>query len=371
MAVIIFKPIEKCNSNCIYCDVVTRKDQQAVMSFELLEIVFKNINEYLLSKPDDKLSLIWHGGEPLLLGVDYFKKALEFQEKHCSQTKNRLEHAMQSNLTLINQDFIDVLKEMGINTLGTSYDPEPHVRGGGADRDTAAYNKKFFKGLNLLEENNIGFGFIYVVTKKSIQKPLDVFHVLSNFKLSGGFMMNPVLIYGDDKNDIAITPEEYCDFLGTIFPYWYKHKDRFPMVDPFNNMMRNVRDKQISLGCSDAGDCAYHYAYIGPKGEASQCGRAGDWGIISYGNIKDRSLIDIYNDKSRDILVERTEMLPEGDCKDCRFWYICHGGCPLDAYSKHNEFLRKSSWCEAKKGFLEKYFEPITGLKAEQHESKN
>jgi len=368
MAVIIFKPTEKCNSNCIYCDVVARKDQHVVMSFDLLELVFKNIDEFLKSKPEEKLTLIWHGGEPLLLGLDYFKRALEIQDKFCLDTKQRIEHAIQSNLTLINQDFIDVFKQMGIHQIGTSYDPYPHMRGPGADRDTDTYNKKFFEGLNLLVKNNFGWGFIYVVTKRSLENPLDVFYLLTNFKMSGGFMMNPVLIYGEDKNDIAITPEEYSDFLGAIFPVWWRNQDRFPQVDPFKSLVTNIRDKQKSLGCADSGTCAYHYAYIGPQGEASHCGRAGDWQIISYGNIKERSLIDIYGDAQRDALAQRNDVLSKSDCKDCRLWYICHGGCPLDAFTKHQGFHHKSAWCEAKKGFIEKYLEPITGLKAEDHE---
>ena len=60
MAVIIFKPTEKCNSNCIYCDVVARKDQHVVMSFDLLELVFKNIDEFLKSKPDINIQISGH-----------------------------------------------------------------------------------------------------------------------------------------------------------------------------------------------------------------------------------------------------------------------------------------------------------------------
>ncbi|NTW32212.1 MAG: radical SAM protein [Bacteroidetes bacterium] len=362
MATIIFKPTEKCNSNCIYCDVVTRKKPKT-MSLDLLEHIFKNIDEYLKSKPKEHIQLIWHGGEPLLLGEDYFLKAIEFQEKYCPETKNRIDHAIQSNLTLLNENYLKIFRSMGINQIGTSFEPLPNMRGPGPNRDSAFYNSRFMKGINMLEKNNFGWGFIYVVTKKSLERPLDIFFYLSNLKPTGGFMLNPVLIYGNDKHDIAMTQEEYADFLGAIFPYWWKHRDRYPHVNPFKMFVENIIENKRTTGCEDTGNCAYGHVYLGPNGEASQCGRAGDWDIISYGNIKERSLIEIMQDKQREQFIERNNILLQGECKNCPIWEFCHGGCPLDSYIKNKNFMHRTNRCEGKKLFLEKYFLPITGAR--------
>jgi uncharacterized protein len=364
MPTIIFKASEKCNSNCIYCDVVERKAPR-IMPLDLLELVFQKINEYLEAKPDQEINLTWHGGEPCTLGVNYFKKALEFQEIHCSKTKSRLRHSIQSNLTLINQEFLDVFKQMGINTIGTSYEPIPHIRGFGKKRDSDTYNRLFIKGTNLLNKNNISWGFIYVVIKKALEKPLDIFYLLSNLKLSGVFNLHPVVVYeNDDKNNIAITPLEFAEFLGKIFPVWWEHQGRYPEVQPFKSLINNYREGPHRLCCTESGACAYSHSYIGPDGHASHCGRSSDWDIISYGNIQDRSLGEIFEDEQRNEFVKRTELLPSTECNNCSFWGICHGGCPLDSYNKHKDFLHKTEWCEATKVFLEKYFEPITTLKA-------
>ena len=94
MKVMIFKPIERCNSNCVYCDVVKHGDR-SIMSLDLLELIFQKINEYLLNHPEENFQLIWHGGEPCLLGAEYFLKALDFQNKHCPQTASRIKHDVQ------------------------------------------------------------------------------------------------------------------------------------------------------------------------------------------------------------------------------------------------------------------------------------
>ena len=69
----------------------------------------------------------------------------------------------------------------------------------------------------------------------------------------------------------------------------------------------------------------------------------------------------ILADPQRDELHHRIEHLSKGDCKSCRFWDLCHGGCPLDSYSKNKSFQFKSEWCEAKRGFITDHFEPVTG----------
>ena len=64
---------------------------------------------------------------------------------------------------------------MGITTIGTSFEPIHNLRGFGKERDSIAYNRLFFKGTNLLKENNMKWGVIYVINRKSLEKPLDLF----------------------------------------------------------------------------------------------------------------------------------------------------------------------------------------------------
>jgi radical SAM protein with 4Fe4S-binding SPASM domain len=365
MASVILKATESCNSNCYYCDVVRKQDTGASMPLSILEMVFRRVDEYLAAKPGETVNLLWHGGEPLLLGPDYFHAAGELQQTYCARTSSRIHHSIQTNLTCFHEGFLEVFRKLGITGIGTSYDPEPHVRGPGKEIDTDAYNRKFLDSLALLERNGIGWGMIYVVTRKSLRDPLGVFFHLTNLLLTGGVNLNPVLIYDEGRKDIAVSPEEYVDFLGTIFPHWWKHRDRFPDVNPFKSLVECIIKKNLSLGCVDSGDCAYVHINVAPDGETSQCGRSADWKLLPYGNIADHTLEQILADGQRAQLAERVRMIHDGDCKGCRFWTICHGGCPLDSWSQHKDFLHKSEWCEARRGFIEKYFEPITEVRFE------
>lgn len=367
MPTIIFKATEACNANCVYCDVVHRKKARTI-PLDLLKTAFVRFDEYLKEFPTEEICVIWHGGEPCMAGIDLYKTALEYTNDICADTKKRLKFAVQSNITMINEDFIEVFNEMGIYSVGTSYEVIPGVRGIGKNRDSRLYNQKFFDGVNLLEKHGMTWGFIYVVTKRVLDKPLEVFYHLTNLKLKGGLDFHPVLVYEDaaeESKKTAITQEEFADFLGTIFKEWWTHRNRYQHIDPFDSYLRYYTTDYECFGCNDAPTCGLHL-YLGPDGETAQCGRAADWDLLLYGNIKDKSLKTIFADAQRALIDNRVNVLPQSDCKGCEYWRICHGGCPLDAYNGYKDFSRKSDQCLSKKLFLKKYFEPITGLKLPQ-----
>ncbi len=364
MAVVIFKAIEKCNSNCIYCDVI-KKHRDEIMNYDLLKLIFIRMNDYLMENPDEIITFTWHGGEVCLLGPEYFKVALKLQDEYCRKTKSRIKHLVQSNLTLINQEIIDVFMKLGIRQIGSSFEPIHNIRGFGKKRDSQMYNRKFIEGIKLLNKNHITWGVIYVVHRLSLKMPLEIFYFLTNLNTRSHPNFNQVKIYGEDKNNLAVTGEEFADFLGAIFPVWFKNKERYPNVQPFSDLLRNIRDKDLGTVCECSGNCSYKWIYIGPEGETSQCGRAGDYNVLSYGNLVDNTFEEIMKNPQRNPLAERQSVLPLTECENCRFWGICHGGCPLDTFMTYNDFMKKSPRCDTTKIFIEKYFEPLTGLHAD------
>jgi len=97
--------------------------------------------------------------------------------------------------------------------------------------------------------------------------------------------------------------------------------------------------------------------------------RCADWKLLDYGSLFDRSIVEILAHPEREPLRQRDAVLASSECADCRFWTLCHGGCPLDAWADQKSFHHKTAWCQAKRGFIEKYFEPITGVRYEPAEN--
>ena len=361
MITIIFKAVEKCNSNCVYCEVIAKR-QHKIMKYDLLKEVLQKINDYLLKYPEEEVNITWHGGEVCLLGAAYFFKAIELLDRYCKTTKNKIHHCVQSNLTLLNQDLVDAFKILGMKSVGTSYEFIPHIRGFGKNRDSLQYNRQFFEGVNLLEKNGMGWGVIYVVHKQSLKNPMEVFHILTNLNVSNGPKLNKIYLYGEDKHNLAITGREYADFLGAILPFWWAHKERFPNTSPFSEFYDSYTLKTNRMCCELAGKCSHHWIYIGPTGKVSQCGRVGDFGTLPYGDIQNQTFEELLNNPQRDEIKNRVTILRDGICKDCRFWQICNGGCPLDALLTNGAMNTKAPHCDWVKPFLEEYFEPVTEM---------
>lgn len=334
------------------------------MQKPLLNTVYEKIDEYLKSTPKERLLITWHGGEPCMAGKDFYYHALECENKLCSNTKNRIDYQIQSNLTLIDDDFIDILKKMRIHHIGTSFETLPDIRGIGKKRDSHLYNKLFFRGLNILEKHNISWGIIYVVTKAALQRPLDIFYHLTNLSLPGNIIFHPVSISRQSAQESrysAITPREYVDFLGTIFKEWWPQRNRFPHVEPFSQYYKAYTGQKYSMPCEFSHDCGKH-VYIGPTGKLSLCGRSGDRNLFSFGNIADRTLVDIFNEEIRFKLKARANNLKKNDCNGCKYFRLCYGGCPLDTENITSAINEKSKQCEVVTLFLSEYFEPITHL---------
>ena len=121
MATVIFKPTDRCNSNCAYCSVL-QNEHNRDMADDVLETLFRRINEYLVAHPHEHVDFTWHGGEPLLLGPAYFDRAWQLQQQYCPATKDRIKHLIQSNLTLFHEGFVEPFRRLGIEQVGSSYE---------------------------------------------------------------------------------------------------------------------------------------------------------------------------------------------------------------------------------------------------------
>ena len=353
-------PTQNCNSDCIYCDIA--KTEQ-IMSPDLLESLYLKLNEFLIGKPQEEITIVWHGGEPLLAGVDFFKKALAFHEKHCRETSNKIFYKIQTNLTLINQDFLNIFRKMGIEKTGTSYDPIPNMRGPRKGLHSKIYNIQFLKAVELLHRNKYEWGVIYTVTRKSLKNPLHIFYFLNNLRPTDGIAFKSIFLGSDDKYNLGITQIEYAEFLGTIFKVWWQNRNKFPPIEPFRSYVDAF--KNIDSHFEDS--CAYSSLRIKPNGDMYHCHLAIDLDIFSYGNIQDHRFTDIFHNTQRDKIQKRHELLPQTECENCRFWRICLGGCPFESLKIHKnyeDFVHKYDWCDFINTFFKEYLEPTMDMKA-------
>jgi len=293
---LITKCTEYCNANCVYCAVRDKEDKRDRMSIDVLRSLLERVAEYLRADPQRRVNITWHGGEPMLMGADFYRAVRLLHREILGWDAPRLRHSMQSNLTLLTPELAGVLREMGLVSIGSSYDYTPGLRGLAPHRDHLEYERRFFEGVELLHRNGISTGIIFVVTSRTVDAPVETLVYMCNLlgkRYRGHIRLNPLYREGEaskDMNaDLAISPEQFGHFLGRAFKYWLPRRNLLPGVAPFGALARAVEGDVGQLSCEEAGRCGNTHLAIGPRGEVWQCGRAMDNASLQFGRWTSRS----------------------------------------------------------------------------------
>ena len=230
----MFKPIGSvCNLGCSYCYYLDKfkSDERSVLPLELLE---KIIKEYIEINDNEQIVFDWHGGEPLLLGLDYFKKIVEFQKRY--RGNKHIYNTIQTNATLLDGDFALFFKENNF-LVGVSIDGPQDIhdkfRRDKGDNPTFL---KVMRGIEMLHRYAVDFNTLTTISKAGEGRGLDVYEFMKDID-SRYMQFMPVYEYVDpinnnivspsDKNsslaEWSVNPLEYGRFMCDIFDYWVKN----------------------------------------------------------------------------------------------------------------------------------------------------
>ena len=333
----MFKPIGSlCNLNCTYCYYLDKAgiyDKEPKMSLDILE---KCIKEYLGINDSEEITFDWHGGEPLILGLEYFEKIVEFQNKYKSRKK--IFNTIQTNATLMNADFASFFRDnnflVGVSIDGPQYIHDKYRKDKG---DFPTFNK-VMRGIELLHRYGVEFNTLTTINKASEGKGLEVYDFL---KRIGSHYMQfmPVVEYinnetnritsPDDGNSKlapwSVEPVKYGEFMCEIFDYWVGNDVGEYFVNLFDSTLANY--------CGmNPGTCVYSEtcganAVVEHNGDIYPCDHF-VYRSYKLGNISEMSLSDIVSsNKMAEFGINKRNILPH-ECFKCRYYFACHGECP-------------------------------------------
>ena len=348
--IIIIKPTYACNFACKYCYLSNdTKTPNYCASLEFIKNALLQIRDVLIPTDKKVSTILWHGGEPLLWGYNNFKHIFRFIEEVFDGYN--YQQSIQTNLSLINQDFIELFKKyrvsVGFSLDGTKaiHDSQRVDKSGRGTFDLIL-NKYF-----LCKDNGINPGCIVVATKKHIGKIAELYKYMSSNGID--FKLNPIFCAGEAKtndDDFGLTPSEYAQMSIELFDLWYNDKSRQINNPKFVDIASAIFTGQTSL-CVFSSNCQENVFAISPYGEVFPCGRFCDNSLkqYSFGSITDEPLSDILTRRKESEIYKREYFINNSDCKNCKYFSICHGGCLHDGYLVNKDFKTKSFLCEAYK----------------------
>lgn len=337
----IMKITDDCNLNCKYCYDHNIRSRKKEMSFDILE---KSIDE-IASLVDKKVTLIWHGGEPLLREKNFFEKVVELQEKYDIEFKNNV----QTNATILSDEYLEFFKKNNFE-LSISVD---------GPRFLNNKTRMFENGEGCFEEikNNLNklknfeftdIGGILILNKYNISHLSKIYEFAMNHHLS--LKVNPLTPIGDiEKNlELFIEPKDYGKALTKLFDIWYYDEDsELRTIDTLEKYLRMLVSNE-PVECRFNKTCQQNFFAINTQGDVLPCSRFDGEEKFVFGNIMENHLDNILNDELRNELSKRFLRLPD-KCKECKYFEICHGGCMHDSFSAYQDVFKEDPYCEANK----------------------
>jgi uncharacterized protein len=335
------------------------------MNLESMRLFWRRVAEYLRADRRRVVNVTWHGGEPTLMGVDFFNAARCMVQEEIGADANRLSHGMQSNLTLLDDELIEELRLLGLRSIGTSYEYFDGLRGIGPGTNSKEKKRRFFEGLARVRRHDMSVGVIYVVTSRTVDEPERAMIFLQNLLGKTGFgqfRINALYREGEamrpTKADLAVTPEQFGNFLGRAFLHWFPRRRLLAGVAPFQGIYLAMTGNPAWLSCEEAGRCGSTHLGVTPTGEVFQCGRSIDNDSFHYATLETHTFDEVFETADKQQLIERSRCLLDTQCKECPIWEYCHGGCPIDANIYHGDPYHRTFFCESRRIFLQQYVQP-------------
>jgi uncharacterized protein len=330
------KPIgSTCNLGCHYCYYLKKehlypKDESFRMPDEVLE---EYIVQHIDASPEEVIRFSWHGGEPTILGLDYFLKIVALQRKH-QPPNRRIVNGIQTNGTLLDEEWCRFFAAEGF-AVGLSLDGNQEMH----DQHRVTKNQKptheqTMQGYKLLQKHHVYTDILCVVNEHNVRYPLQVYRFFRQNNaqyISFLPMVEPQPNTEDKISHISVPTEAWGEFLCTIFDEWRDQDIGKIKVQIFEEATRTAFNQEHSL-CIFRPTCG-DIPVVEHNGDFYSCDHFVD---VEHclGNIKETPLVELLESPTQRAFGNaKLETLPRY-CLRCRVRSMCNGGCPKNRFLK-------------------------------------
>jgi uncharacterized protein len=320
-----------CNLGCHYCYYLKKEHlYPRGAPFSMPDSILEEyIVQHINASPNLVINFSWHGGEPTILGLDYFRKIVMLQRKH-QPSNQRIINGIQTNGTLLNDDWCRFLAAEGF-TVGLSLDgPQQMHDGYRVTKDQNPTHKQAMRGYKLLREHRIPCDILCVVHSQNVEYPAQVYRFFKSIKAQ--FVVFLPLVEAEPGKEGAVSPrtvpaESFGNFLCTIFDEWMHQDIERIKVQIFDEAARTAFGQEHAL-CIFRKTCG-DVPVIEHNGDFFSCDHFVD-AEHRLGNIQERPLVDLLESpEQRAFGQTKLDTLPRY-CQTCEVRNMCYGGCPKD-----------------------------------------
>jgi uncharacterized protein len=329
-----------CNLDCEYCFFLAKEALYPGSRFRMTdEVLDAYIRQLIESQSGPEITVAWQGGEPTLMGLDFYRRAVAIEERY-RRPGTRLQNTMQTNGTLLDDDWCEFLRAhhflVGLSLDGPSemHDAFRKDKGGHPTFD------KVLRAARLLQRHHVEFNILTTVNSANADHPLEVYRFLRDEVGTRFIQFIPIverintdghtgLQEGNTVTHRSVSAEQWGRFLIAVFDEWVRRDVGTVFVQMFDAALASWVGAPPSM-CIFAETCGQALA-LEHTGDLYSCDHFVEPKYL-LGNIQRQPMAELVaSDQQRQFGIAKRDSLPRY-CRECAVLFACHGECPKNRF---------------------------------------
>jgi uncharacterized protein len=328
-----------CNLDCKYCFFLSKEMLYPGSRFRMADkLLDEYIKQMIESQKVPEVNISWQGGEPTMMGLDFFKKSIDLEKKY-QKPGTTILNTIQTNGILINDDWCRFFKENNF-LVGLSIDgPQELHDYYRVDKGGHGTFDKVVKAARLMQKYEVDFNMLTTVHAHNADHPLEVYRFFRDELKAKYIQLIPIVERDNDTGyqegnkvtDRSVTAEQWGNFLITIFDEWVKTDVGDVYIQMFDAALASWYGISPAM-CIFSEKCGLALT-MEHNGDLYSCDHFVEPDFL-LGNILKNKMVDLVSsEKQVKFGSDKFDMLPK-NCLDCKVLFACHGECPKNRFIK-------------------------------------
>ena len=329
-----------CNMACSYCFFLDKELLYPGSRFRMSDEVLESyIRQLIKAHYAPQVTVAWQGGEPTLMGIDFYRHAIELQEKY-RKPGMTFENTMQTNGTLLDDEWCQFLKENNF-LIGISIDGPKEIHDSyRVDKIGRGTFEKVMHGLRLLQKHDVEYNVLTTINRINADHPLEVYRFLRDEARTDWIQFIPVVDRVDEAGHIiyqkgsgvsshSVMPERFGSFLSRIFDEWVRNDVGRVFVQTFEAAARRWLGLPSGM-CVFEETCGIGLA-LEHNGDLYSCDHFVEPDYL-LGNIMEKEILELAaSERQYRFGQDKRDSLPQV-CSECDVLFACRGECPKNRF---------------------------------------
>lgn len=319
----IIKVTENCNYNCDFCFYAKKHyDKAKNMTIDMCKRIIRKTSDYNYSNGIKKSNIIFHGGEPLVRGIDFFEKIMDFEQEIMYEFPDRaFDNTIQTNASIVNPNWIAFFKEYNFN-VGISLDGEGDLNYHYVDENDEQNIMDIISKYHMMDKAGINVGILSVITDRHSKNAKRFYDFIVNNEIRKIAILPCI----NDDSNYTIKVEALSNFMIELFDLYFYGTYRITIRE-FTNVIERALGYTLVRSCANCGrmSCGTFLTYDS-QGNVFFCDKAYDK-KKAIANISQVSIEEIFDNEK--YCKERKDCMDFYDfsCSKCKIKHLCNGSC--------------------------------------------